>query len=147
MKNMNIIFEKLKENDLETIAKLYDSERPITTNREKMYQTFEKIKNNPDYYIIVAKQNAEIVGFANAFIHQDIFEENKPFMTIWSVRIKKEYRRQGIGRKLFQYLEEIAHNIDCQFICLIAEKSNIGANAFYEKLGYKCENGYIKMLN
>lgn len=92
---MNIIFEKTNENDLETIAKLYDLERPITTNREKMYQTFAKIKNNPDYYIIVAKQNTEIVGFANVFIHQDIFEENKPFMTIWSVRIKKEYRRQG----------------------------------------------------
>lgn len=144
---MNIIFEKLKENDLETIAKLYDLERPITTNREKMYQTFNKIKNNSDYYIIVAKQNEEIVGFANIFIHQDIFEENNPFMTIWSVRIKKEYRRQGIGHQLFQYLEEIAHNINCEFICLITEKNNIGANAFYEKLGYKCENGYIKMLN
>lgn len=144
---MNIIFEKLKENDLETIAKLYDLERPMTTNREKMYQTFNKIKNNPDYYIIVAKQNENIVGFANIFIHQDIFEKNNPFMTIWSVRIKKEYRRQGIGRQLFQYIEEIAHNINCEFICLITEKNNIGANTFYEKLGYKCENGYIKMLN
>ncbi len=146
-KKMNIIFEKLKEEDLETIATLYDLERPINTNREKMCQTFNKIKNNPDYYIIVAKLNKEVVGIANIFIHQDIFEENNPFMTIWSVRIKKEYRKQGIGRKLFQYIEKIANEINCEFICLITEKNNKGANAFYQKLGYKCENGYIKMLN
>lgn len=144
---MNIIFEKLKKEDLEEIAKLYDSERPMTTNRIKMYKTFAKIKNDNNYKMIVAKLSNEIVGFATVIIHQDIFEENNPFMTIWNVRVKKEYRKQGIGKQLFQYIEKIANAAHCEFICLIAEKNNVSANVFYEKLGYKCENGYIKMMD
>ncbi len=144
---MNIIFGKLKKEDLEEIAKLYDSERPMTTNRIKMYKTFAKIKNDNDYKMIVAKLSNEIVGFATVIIHQDIFEENNPFMTIWNVRVKKGYRKQGIGKQLFQYIEKIANTAHCEFICLVAEKNNVSANVFYEKLGYKCENGYIKMMN
>ncbi len=144
---MNIIFEKLKKEDLEEIAKLYDSERPMTTNRIKMYKTFDKIKNDNNYKMIVAKLSNEIVGFATVIINQDIFEENNPFMTIWNVRVKKEYRKQGIGKQLFQYIEKIANTAHCEFICLVAEKNNVSANVFYEKLGYKCENGYIKMMD
>lgn len=144
---MDIVFGKLSNEDLEEVAQLYDSERSMSTNRVKMYKTFDKIKDNPDYNMIVAKQNDKIVGFAAVIIHQDIFEENNPFMTIWSVRVKKDMQKQGIGRQLFQHIEKIANKINCKFICLISEKNNIGANAFYEKLGYKYENGYIKMLN
>ncbi len=144
---MDIVFEKLRKEDLEEVANLYDSERPMSTNRIKMYKTFNKIKDNPDYNMIVAKLNDKIVGFATVIIHQDIFEENNPFMTIWSVRVKKEYRKQGIGKQLFHYIETVANKLNCEFICLIAEKNNATANIFYEKLGYKCENGYIKMIN
>lgn len=54
-----------------------------------MKQTFHQIKDNPDYQMIVAKYNNVIVGFAKAIIHHGIFEENNPFITIWSVRVRK----------------------------------------------------------
>ncbi len=145
--NIDLIFEKLKEEDLEEVARLYDAERPINTNRAKMKQTFSKIKDNSDYRMIVVKCDDVIVGFAKAIIHHDIFEENNPFMTIWSVRIKKEYRRLKIGTKLFEYIESIAKDLNCEFICLLADQDNIGANKFYKKLNYKCANGYVKMLD
>lgn len=87
--NVDLIFEKLKEEDLEEVAQLYDAERPMNTNRIKMLQTFKKMKDNPDYQMIVVKYNSVIVGFAQVIIHHDIFEENNPFITIWSVRVKK----------------------------------------------------------
>lgn len=43
---LELTFDKLKEEELEEVAKLYDAERPITTNRVKMKQTFAKNKNN-----------------------------------------------------------------------------------------------------
>ncbi len=109
--------------------------------------TFERIKENPDYYPIVVKFENEVIGFAKAIIHHDFFENNNPFMTIWSVRVKENYRKQGIGIKLFQYIEQLAKDKKCEFICLLAEKGNIPANNFYQKLGYECENGYVKMLS
>ena len=145
-KQLELTFNRLKEDELEEVAKLYDAERPITTNRSKMKQTFAKIKDNSDYQMITVKHNASIVGFAKVTIHHDIFEENHPFITIWSVRVKKEYRRQKVGTRLFEYIENIAKDMNCEIICLIANRDNIGANQFYRKLGYKCENGYVKFL-
>lgn len=143
---LKLTFDRLKERELEEVAKLYDAERPITTNRVRMMQTFAKIKDNSDYQMITVKNNGIIVGFAKVIIHHDIFEENNPFFTIWSVRVKKEYRRLKIGTRLFEYIEKMAKNMNCECICLIANKDNIGANQFYKELGYECENGYVKFL-
>lgn len=41
---LELTFDRLKENELEEVAKLYDEERPITTNRVKMKQTFSIIQ-------------------------------------------------------------------------------------------------------
>lgn len=143
---MKLIFEKLKEEELEEVALLYDAERNVITNREKMIKTFNRIKDDEDYYMITAKLDDEVVGFTKAILNHDIFEENNDFITVWSLRVKKEFRRKGIAIRLIKYIEEIATNINCEFICLIAEKNNVSANSLYKKLGYKCENGYVKVL-
>lgn len=36
--------------------------------------------------------------------------------------------------------------MNCELICLIANKDNIEANQFYKKLWYECKNGYVKFL-
>lgn len=143
---MELIFDKLKEDDLEEVAQLYDAERPVNTNRNKMLQTFSKIKDNPDYQMIVVKFNGIIVGFAEVIIHHDIFEENNPFITIWSIRIKKEYRRLKIGTRLFEYIENMARKMNCEFMCLLADENNVAANEFYKSLNYEQINGYLKIL-
>ncbi|MCI9001097.1 MAG: GNAT family N-acetyltransferase [Clostridia bacterium] len=143
---MELTFDRLNEDELEEVAKLYDAERTVATNCVKMKQTFTKIKDNQDYQMITVKSNGIIVGFAKVTIHHDIFEENNPFFTIWSVRVKEEYRRQKVGSRLFKYIEDLANDMNCELICLIANKDNIGANQFYKELGYECENGYVKFL-
>lgn len=145
-RELNLNFEELKKEDLEAVRELYDAERPMNTNRAKMKKSFSGIKNNPAYRMIVVKSDEVIVGFANIVIHHDIFEECNPFMTIWSVRVKREYRRLGVGTKLFEHIENVAKKMNCEFICLIAERENIEANEFYKKLNYSCENGYVKMI-
>ena len=55
---LELTYDRLKEKELEEIEKLYDAERPITTNRIKMKQTYAKINNNPDYQMITVKHNA-----------------------------------------------------------------------------------------
>ena len=47
---------------------------------------------------------------------------------------------------MFEYIEKMAKDMNCELICLIANKDNIGANQFYKKLGYECENGYVKLI-
>lgn len=141
-----IKFENIKKEDLSIVAELYDSDSEYKTDLSKMKESYNKIKDNEFYKLIVAKEDEAIVGFAYINIHQDIFEKCKPFMTIWSVRVKENYRRKGIGTKLFKYIEDLAREIDCSFICLIAEEDNVVANKFYKCLNYNKENGYVKFI-
>lgn len=73
--------------------------------------------------------------------------EKKPFLTVWNFGIKKEYRRQKIGTKMFEYIYQFAKNNNCDFIALIAESNNTVAQSFYEKLGYTKEFGYVKLID
>lgn len=142
----DLIFDTLKESELEQVINLYDAERPIKTNIEKSKLVFKEVMNDTSNIMVTAKIEDEIIGFANIEIHKDIFENCNPYITVWSFRIKKEYRRKKCGTKLFTHIEEIAIRNHCEFICLLAERENDVANCFYNKLGFKIENGYIKVL-
>lgn len=141
-----LVFDILKENELEQVIKLYDVERTIKTNIEKSKLVFKEVINDSSICMITAKIKGEIIGFAQLQIHKDIFEEYNPYITVWSVRIKKEYRRKRFGTKLFEQIEKIANQNNCEFICLLADKENNVANCFYTKLGFETENGYVKVL-
>lgn len=142
----DLAFDILKENELVEVIKLYDAERPIKTNIEKSKLVFKEVINDSSNVMITAKIKGEIIGFVQLQIHKDIFEECNPYITVWSVRIKKEYRRKKFGTKLFEHIEKIANEYNCEFICLLADKENNVANHFYTKLGFKTENGYVKVL-
>lgn len=142
----DLIFDNLKESELEEVINLYDTERPINTNVEKSRLVLKEVINDSSIIMITAKIKGEIIGFAHLQIHKDIFENCNPYITVWSVRIKEAYRRRKFGTKLFKHIEEIADENNCEFICLLAEKENDVANYFYTKLGFKNENRYLKVL-
>jgi len=144
---MHLIIEKLKKEDLKEAINIYDSNHNLKTNYDKLLNIYEDIYNNEAYHNIVAKIDGEIVGLATIIINYDIVEELKPFLTIWNFGIKKEFRRQKIGTKMFEYIYEFAKDNNCDFISLIAESDNKIAQAFYEKLGYIKEVGYVKLIN
>lgn len=144
---MEVIIEKLKKDDLVDAIKIYDENHNLTTNYNKLLEIYDSIYNNELYHNIVAKVNGEIVGLATVIINYDIVDQLKPFLTIWNFGIKKEFRRKNIGTQMLDYIYKFAYQNNCDFISLLAEKSNIIAQAFYENAGYKKEIGYIKPVN
>lgn len=144
---MNVVIEKLKKQDLKEAIGIYDDNHNLTTNYDKLLDTYDDIYNNPAYHNIVAKIDGKIVGLATLIINYDIVEELKPFLTVWNFGVRKEYRRNKIGTKMFEYIYEFAKENNCDFISLIAETNNSTAQSFYESTGYKREVGYIKMVD
>lgn len=143
----NLIFEKLKKEDLKEAIAIYDSNHNTVTNYEKLINTYDKIYNNPDYNNIVVKLDNKIVGMATIVINHDIVEELKPFITVWNLGVHKDYRRYKIGTAIINYIYDYAKSLDCCFVGLIALSDNITAQKFYESLGYIKEVGYIKLIN
>lgn len=39
-----------------------------------------------------------------------------------------EYRRLKIGTRLFEYIENMARKMNCEFMCLLADENNVAAN-------------------
>ena len=87
-----LIIEKLKQEDLKEAIAIYDTNHNLKTNYEKLYEQYDSIYNNPDYYNIVAKLNGKIIGMATIVINHDIVEELHPFLTVWNLGVHKEYR-------------------------------------------------------
>lgn len=142
-----LIIEKLKQEDLKEAIAIYDTNHNLKTNYEKLYEQYDSIYNNPDYYNIVAKLNGKIIGMATIVINHDIVEELHPFLTVWNLGVHKEYRWMKVGTKMLDYIYNLAKNLKCDFIALIAESDNIIGQQFYESLGYIKEIGYVKLIN
>ena len=143
---MEILIEKLKQEDLIAAINIYDKNHGTTTDYNKLLTVYDDIYNNSAYHNIVAKVNNEIVGLATVIINYDIVEQLKPFLTVWNFGVKEEYRRNKIGTKMFEYIYQFAKQNKCDFICLIAERDNIVAQSFYEKIGFSKEVGYVKFV-
>lgn len=144
---MKIVIEKLKKKDLKDAILVYDENHNSITNYDKLYKVYTEIYENPLYHNFVAKADDKIVGLATIILNYDIVDDLKPFLTVWNFGIKETYRRKKIGTKMFQYILEFAEKYECSFISLLAEKENIGAQLFYEKMGFSKEVGYVKFLN
>lgn len=143
---MKVIIEKLKYEDLADAISIYDDNHNLKTNLNKLLSIYQDIYNNSLYHNIVAKVDGKIVGLATIIINYDIVEDLKPFITIWNLGIKKEYRRQNIGTEILKYIDKFASDNNCSFVSLLAEKDNKIAQAFYEKNGFDKEIGYTKYV-
>ena len=83
--------------------------------------------------LVVAEHERDIVGFAQYF---------PPNSTIEAVHVLPAYAKQGVGKMLVQFLEEIARGQGTKTIAL---GSSLNAVGFYEKCGYiRKENSSFK---
>jgi len=107
------------------------------------YSFFDRIVDAENNYIFIAYQDNDPVGYIWFTI--DIIPEN-PFKTarkqvyIHQIVVHKQYRRQSIGKSLFEKAEEIArqHNVDNYELDTWAFNSN--AHTFFKKLGFETFN-------
>lgn len=143
----NLIIEKLALKDLQEALLIYDMNHNLKSNYQKALTNYKKMYNNPNYHNIVAKLDGKIVGSTTIIINYDIVEELKPFLTVWNFGVHKNYKRKNIGTKMMDYIYDFAKQNDCSFIALLAEKTNVPAQKFYENVGFNKEVGYVKIIN
>lgn len=146
---MNLIIEDLKFEDIEEcyeLNKLIFNEEYGLEEVKKLYKKIHKDIHT--YRFLVAKLNGKIVGYTSAIMAYNLFDGNQPFMTLWWVGTHPNYRHKGIATKMFQEIEKIAIENNCELIYFTSENYRTGAHAFYQKMGYKMDSkAFIKLLN
>ncbi|MFW6253867.1 MAG: N-acetyltransferase family protein [Chitinivibrionales bacterium] len=144
-----INIQRVTENDLESLAGLYKQFWNEKSSVERMKAVFDRLKNNPDYLILVAKQHHRVIGSVMGIICQELYGDCKPFMVVEDMIVDKLNRRKGAGTLLMRTVEQYAKKRECSYIILITEQDRTAAHGFYESLGFdgNVYRGFKKRLD
>lgn len=130
-KRMNLIkVKEVKGIDLESYYKLREEvfvqEQEVSLEEE--YDIYDK-QDSDDVKHVVATKNQKVVGTMRL-----VFKREESILKVGRLAIKKDYRKQGIGKKLLDYAETQARNNGISYLELGAQLS---AKGFYESSKYK----------
>lgn len=95
----------------------------------------EALLARSDGFQVLAFVDERPVGLVNCFEGFSTFA-CKPLVNIHDVIITEAYRGQGLTRKLFAKVEEIARQRDCCKLTLEVLEGNRQAQAAYQSLGF-----------
>lgn len=124
---MNLKINKMTLEDLSEIQDILFSEFDDFWTISSFEQEL-KCKNS--YFIVAKDINNEILGFAG-FKH--ILNE----ADIMNIVIKKDYRKNGIGKYLLENLISYAKSSNIDTLNLEVHENNIPAISLYHKLGFQ----------
>lgn len=58
------------------------------------------------------------------------------YMELDNVIVSQKYRRQGVGQRLFSFMEEKAKELDCTILALDSYTDNFSSHKFFYEQGY-----------
>ena len=97
-----------------------------------------KIINDDTTPVFVCEENDDIKGYAFCVI-QDLSQcDNlRPDKSLYidDICVDENYRRHGVGKKLYEHVVQFAKEEKCFNITLNVWAKNPGAQAFYESMG------------
>lgn len=146
-------FRNATKNDLEHIvAMIADDE--LGKKREnyqlplpKAYiSAFEQIISDKNQELIVVEnEQNEIIGTLQLSFLQYLTYQGGIRAQIEAVRIRKDQRGKGIGKKMFLWAIERAKEKGAHLIQLTSDKQRPKAIQFYETLGFKASHEGMKL--
>ena len=97
-----------------------------------------KIINDDTTPVFVCEENDDIKGYAFCVI-QDLSkcDNLRPDKSLYidDICVDENYRRHGVGKKLYEHVVQFAKEEKCFNITLNVWAKNPGAQAFYESMG------------
>lgn len=138
--------EKLQLADIPALLELYRELLPVENSPQDMAFHYEAMLQNPDYALLVVKEDGKLLGSALGICCHCLAFQGKPFLVIEDVIVRDGLRGKGIGRKLFEALEAFALEKGCAYSMLVSSGYRKEAHVFYEKMGFTEDvRGFRKM--
>lgn len=129
---MNITIRYYQENDYRLLIKLLEKEYGSQIDQATLEK--EYVSNKRSIIIAVSDEDL-LVGCTFLEIQEDFVRPSKVLYVTY-VAVDENYRKHGIGRKLFERVENIAQENTCSSIELTSADFRTGAHAFYNSLGF-----------
>jgi ribosomal protein S18 acetylase RimI-like enzyme len=94
------------------------------------------LADHPTCLILLAAVKSEFIGMIIAFVNISSFRA-KPLLNVHDLIVKKDFRKQGIGRQLLLKAAEHARLLECCRVTLEVRTDNPGAQRLYQSIGFK----------
>lgn len=132
--------------DADAIAALNESCFGIRFPAEKVKKQLARLILLPTERVFVAVYRGRLIGFAHA---SSVWRTDcAPYKEIRAIAVEKEYRRKGVGRALWQAVEEWATEEHCETVVAVVGGSR-SAQAFCAACGCDEQQGkkqYMKTV-
>ena len=100
---------------------------------EHMEKMFRKIQKRKDVTVLVAADGDRCMGTVTAVLCYGL---DGTFMVVENVVVSKACRRKGVGKSLFEKIDELAEQNNCGYTILVSSDFRKKAHKFYEDMGY-----------
>ena len=148
-----MIFRKAIDKDISTIVKMIADDE-LGKQREdyqiplpsEYIEAFDKISADENQELIVVEnEELEIIGTLQLSFIQYLTYRGGIRAQIEAVRIRKDNRGKGIGKKMFQWAINRARERNAHLLQLTTDKKRPEAIRFYEDLGFVSSHEGMKM--
>ena len=121
---------------VDLLATLFEQEVEFEPNAEAQRSSLSKIILDEKIgTVLVAKANEKILGMTNLLFTESTALGSKVAI-LEDVVILPEFRGQGIGSQLIDYVIEEAKRVGCKRITLLVDIENAKAQSFYQKKSF-----------
>lgn len=145
-------FRKATEADVPSIVQMLADDK-LGSQRENFqnpipiaYLTaFKKIAADPNQELIVVESEGEVFGTLQLSFITYLTYQGGTRAQIEAVRIRKDQRGKGLGKKMFLWAIERAKQKNAHVLQLTTDKKRPKAISFYEDLGFKATHEGMKL--
>lgn len=126
------IVAMLADDDIGRARERFEDPLPVVYT-----DAFAAIDADPNNQLAVIELDGAVVGCLQLTIIPNLSRTAATRAMIEGVRIARQARGMGFGRKLFAWAIARAGERDCEIVQLTADKSRAEAHEFYKSLGFE----------
>lgn len=134
------IVRMLADDELGSMREKYQEPLP-----ESYFAAFEKIDSDPNYELLVAETNGEVIGTLQLIFLLSISFQGGLRSQVESVRVDKRFQNQKIGSLLMEHAIQIAKARGAHVMQLTTHNTREDAHRFYERLGFRSSHLGMKL--
>lgn len=115
---------------------------------QRFASTFDEALHHPELItLLLIEKEKKVIGFANLMTIFSVWSHGKALI-LDDLYINEEFRGNGIGRSVMQFIENYGRENGCKRLQFQSEYTNPEAHKFYEQLGYVSESMhfYVKYI-
>jgi len=132
-------FRELNKNDIPSLLELYvqlndENDGFDLQMARKIWET--EIEGNKNIYYFGAVENGRVLSTCYCVIIPNLTRGCRSICFVENVVTHKDYRKQGLGRKVIEMAVETARRNNCFKVILQSGSGRKEAHKFYEGLGF-----------